>query len=177
MVIPTDCDARPPAGTDPDPSGSTCSAVLPPATRPPAARPAASTGTLPALAGLLDHLDQGVLLIDSTCRVVHANTPAQSALDAQTVLCRDGERIHPVKVTDRLMWRHTIEDALRGQARLFDTNVQGTRHLISIAPFDWHGNEPYQRHLVLTGLHLLHSQHVQIVADEQRLHPVDALAQ
>ena len=149
MVIPTDCDTRPPAGTDPDPSGSTCSAVLPPATRPPAARPAASTGTLPALAGLLDHLDQGVLLIDSTCRVVHANTPAQSALDAQTVLCRDGERIHPVKVTDRLMWRHTIEDALRGQARLFDTNVQGTRHLVSISPFEWQGNEPYQRHLVV----------------------------
>ncbi|MBP8307574.1 MAG: helix-turn-helix transcriptional regulator [Burkholderiaceae bacterium] len=109
----------------------------------------ASIGASPILRGLLDTIDQGVLLIDSTCRLLYSNACAQESLDAQAVLCRDGERVLPAKVADRLVWRHAIDDAMRGQTRLFETNVQGTRHLASIAPFQWIANELDQKHLVI----------------------------
>lgn len=144
METPPDGNKQVAAPTEPDPSRSIHSA-----SRPTFARNGAATGAVPVLAGLLDHIDQGVLLIDSSCRIVHSNSSARAALDLQAVLCRDGERLLPAKAGDRLLWRHAIEDALRGQARLFETNVQGMRHLISISPFEWVGSEPCQRHLVI----------------------------
>ena len=144
MEILPECGAQVDAGPESDQPGPRS-----PDPRLNAARSGATIATEPVLSGLLDTIDQGVLLIDMACRVVYSNRSARATLDTQAVLCRDGERVLPAKAADRLLWRRAIEDALHGQARLFETHSRGTRHVMSIAPFQWTGSEPHQKYLMI----------------------------
>jgi DNA-binding CsgD family transcriptional regulator len=98
---------------------------------------------------LLDHIDQALLLIDESCQVVHANAAGRAALEFQSVLMREGERIVPINPSDRQAWRQAVDEALHGRSRLYETHAHGTRHLISITPFQPRDGQIQRKHVVV----------------------------
>jgi DNA-binding CsgD family transcriptional regulator len=88
------------------------------------------------MAGLLDEIDYGLLLLDADGAVLHANRQAEGELDAQHPLQRRGRELRARHAADQSCLQGALAGALQGLRRLVTLGEPGARVSVSVVPLD-----------------------------------------
>lgn len=131
----------------------------------------------PMMAGLLDAIDYGLLLLGADGAILHANRQAEAELDGQHPLQRRGSELRARRAADQSCLQSALAGALQGLRRLVtlgEPGVPSHRASVSVVPLDPAAPAGAPRTLLLLGKrHLCEPLSVQWFARAHGLTPAE----
>jgi DNA-binding CsgD family transcriptional regulator len=136
--------------------------------------PAAPGPMADLMAGLLDAIDYGLLLLGADGTLLHANRQAEAELDGLHPLQRRGRQLCARRAADQSCLQAALAGALRGLRRLVTLGEPGCRASVSVVPLDPGAPAEAPKILLLLGKrHLCEPLSVQWFARAHGLTPAE----
>jgi DNA-binding CsgD family transcriptional regulator len=134
------------------------------------------SGLLGLLAATLDEIDYGLLLLDRSQRVVHANHAARSELDAEHPLQLLQARLQAQHAHDAVLLRDALSDVFqRAHRKLITLGLPARRISLSLVPLAPGGAAPHWALVLLGKPQVCQDLSVEAFARSHKLTPVETL--